>query len=268
MNLPEFDRPPVSEIAIGVQFAPVANFTSAHYGLFWKGHLDPSWVKAQDAPRLMPQFEKFGEGSASPPAAPFFIQSTPQPDRILLINEDDDRILQIQGDRFHYNWRKRQREYPSFDKIFGEFRDYLEKFEGFLAESGLGKPLFNQWELTYFNAIRRGDLWDEPSDWAKIFPGLFTTIDSSSLGLILAPPMSTLKFEIPQRRGNLYIMGSHSRLEDGHEALQLNFAARGPLLPGDSDWDLTTSLNIGHSALVRAFRELASPSARTHWGER
>jgi uncharacterized protein (TIGR04255 family) len=268
MNLPEFDRPPVSEIAMGVQFAPIANFTSAHYGWFWKQYLDQSWAKAQDVPRLPPQFEKFGENATAPSPMPFFFQSSHQPDRILLISEDDDRILQLQGDRFHYNWRKRQREYPSFDKIFDEFRVYLEKFEVFLVESGLTKPLFNQWELTYFNAIGRGDLWNEPSDWTKIFPGLFTTIDSSSLGLIFAPPMSTLKFEIPQRRGNLYVIGNHLRLEDGQEALGVNFAARGPLIAEDKGWDVATSMNIGHAALVRTFRELASPDARAYWGER
>src|SRR5262245_29707669 len=128
-SLPKFERPPVIETALGVQLAPIANFTAGHYGWFWKHYLDASWIKAQDSHRLPPQFEKFGEqGEWQLPGPPVVIQHAPQPDRILLINASDDRIIQLQNDRFHYNWRKRTGDYPSFAKIYPEFRQRLQTF--------------------------------------------------------------------------------------------------------------------------------------------
>ena len=76
------------------------------------------------------------------------------------------------------------------------------------------------------------------------------------------------KFEIPPRRGNLYVVAQHVKAKDGREALQVNLTARGPVIAGDQDWDLASGMAHGHSALVRTFRSIASPEARAHWGER
>ncbi len=40
INTPTFDNPPIVELVIGAQFAPVSKLSSAYYGLFWKklGH--------------------------------------------------------------------------------------------------------------------------------------------------------------------------------------------------------------------------------------
>jgi uncharacterized protein (TIGR04255 family) len=269
-NLPEFDQPPVSEMALGVQFAPITGFTSGHYGWFWKLYLGSIWTKAQDANRLVPQFEKFDEKEMwQVPSPPIVIQNLQHADRILFINDDDDRIIQLQNDRFHYNWRKReQRDYPSFATINSEFRERLQVFETFVRDCGLENPLYNQWELTYFNIVYKGDLWNDADDWAKLFPGLIARADTHDLGLVRVPSISMQKFEIQPRRGHLYVVAQHVKAEDGREALQVNLTARGPVIADDQDWDLASGMARGHAALVRTFRNIASPQARAHWGER
>ena len=219
--------------------------------------------------RLLPQFEKFGEeGAWQVPMPPLVIQGAPQPERILLINEGDDRIIQLQNDRFHYNWRKRGGDYPSFAKIYPEFRPRLQTFEDFVRDSGLEAPLYNQWELTYFNSIPKGELWNSSSDWVAIFPGLFGQIDARENSISIVNPRPACSSSRSPRR-EVVFMSSRStpRLESGEEVLQVNLTARGPVITGDAGWDLETGMAIGHTALVRTFRAIASPKARSHWGE-
>ena len=54
----------IVELVLGVQFAPLLNFTNAHFGWFWKQYLDPSWTKAANAPPVPDQHERFGERQA------------------------------------------------------------------------------------------------------------------------------------------------------------------------------------------------------------
>jgi uncharacterized protein (TIGR04255 family) len=265
-SVPSFERPPVVETAMGVQFAPIGNFTAAHYGWFWKTYLDATWTKTQDAPRMPAQFEKFGENDQWQTLPQIILQEPLQGGRILFINKDDDRIIQLQSDRLVYNWRKRQTDYPSFKEIYPEFRRYLQVFEKFIRESGLESPLYNQWEITYINVVPRGDIWESSSDWGAVFPGLFVDVDTRELGVTRRPSTSTLKFEIVPKRGHLYVAAQHAKVDDGKEALVVNLTARGPLVADDKGWDLATGMFLGHATLVRTFHQIASPEARAHWG--
>jgi len=268
-ELPSFDRPPVVETVIGAQFAPIADFSAAHYGWFWKQYLDASWTKAQDAPRVLKQSEKFGDQFVwSMPAPPVVVQNAGEPDRIIFVNSDDERVIQIQSNKFYYNWRKRQGAYPSFVETYPEFRRCLGAFEGFLRDAKLEGISLNQWELTYINHVPKGTLWNSPSDWSSVFPGLFGRIGSPTAGTCLESLSGMWRFEIPPRRGRLYVSAQHAKIEDGQEVLQVNLTGRGPVVSDDEEWDLSSGMTIGHDVLVRTFRDLASPAALAHWGSR
>jgi hypothetical protein len=58
----------------------------------------------------------------------------------MFINENDDRIIQVQNDRLFYNWRKRGEEHLTFAEIYPEFRENLKIFEDFVRECGLDGP--------------------------------------------------------------------------------------------------------------------------------
>jgi hypothetical protein len=144
----------------------------------------------------------------------------------------------------------------------------LSSLEGFLRDCGLDAPIYSQWEMTYFNAIPRGELWNSPADWASVFPGLFGRFDHRDIGLVCESSSGALKFEIPPKRGRVYVSGQHARMEGGQEILQLNLTARGPVITGEEEWSLDAGMTSGHAALVRTFHGIASASARSHWGER
>jgi uncharacterized protein (TIGR04255 family) len=268
-NLPRFDRPPLVETVLGVQFAPIVNLTAGHYGWFWKGHLDPSWTKAQDAPRLPNQVEKFGDQAGwSIPGLPVVIQGSSEPDRIVFVNSRDDSVIQIQNNKFYYNWRKRQGIYPSFAENYPEFRRYLQIFGDFLREAGLEATPHNQWELSYVNQIPRGALWESPSDWPAIFPGLFGPINLPTAHVTFEAVTGMWRFKIPARKGRLYIVAQNVKTEDNQEVLQVNLTARGPVVAGDDEWGLSAGMTVGHEVLVRTFRDISAPTALTHWGLR
>jgi uncharacterized protein (TIGR04255 family) len=263
-SLPTFDNPPVIETIIGVQFAPLIDFTSAHFGWYWKQYLEPSWLKTLLAPALPDQFEKFG-GHGGWVLPQIQAQDQAEPDRLQIINDTDDRVVQIQNSRFIYNWRKRETEYPSFKSTYPEFLRVFSSFCRFASDASLGEVAVNQWEITYVNHIKKGALWESPSDWPKVFPklfpGAFVNQELEFEGLA-----GQLRFEITPAKGRLHVAIQHLKLgEAGDETLVLQLTARGPVEPNKEGFGLESGITLGHRVLVRAFADMASPLARSYW---
>jgi hypothetical protein len=69
-NLPSvshFERPPVVEVAISVQFQPVTALRTPHLGLFWL-ELRDRFPKIQELPPLPPVIESFGPPASRRPS--------------------------------------------------------------------------------------------------------------------------------------------------------------------------------------------------------
>ncbi len=123
----------------------------------------------------------------------------------------------------------------------------------------------NQWEVTYVNHVPRGVLWNAPSDWPDVFPGLVGRWTDSESKFKPESLTGACRFEIPPRRGRVHAQFQHGKMANNEEVLVLNLTARGPLIPGETGWDLESCMKIGHDALVRIFVELSSRSALDHW---
>src|SRR4051812_26322819 len=98
-HLHSYDKPPVVETVMGIQFEPVPGFTNGHLGLFWarlggrKG-----WPTAKDVPPLVQEFERFGDEQEWAPleTIKFGLSGVPT-SRLQLRNSSGDRMLQIQN---------------------------------------------------------------------------------------------------------------------------------------------------------------------------
>jgi len=263
------DNPPVIEMVIGVQFSPIPGFTSAHMGWFWKKYLDESWSIALDAPRLPDLTENFGDQISWTPQNIFSFMTAvaPESNRVQFTDANRERMLQVQNTRFHYNWQKRSSPYPSFCVNHKEFSRYFGVFNRFLLESGLGITPNNLWEITYIDHIPRGTLWDKPSDWITVFPGLFGSLSCPSGGIEFEGLGGEWRFEITPHRGRLRLSVQLGKVqEQDKEVLVLSATARGPIRDDETGWELDSGLNIGHDAIIKAFRDFASPKALAHWG--
>ena len=165
---PEFERPPVVEVAVSVQFnAPVLD--GPLLMLRWTQVRD-RFPKYAQAPPLPPSHETFD--GPQEPRVEFQIGNTPPAPRLLMISESQTGVLQIQQDRFGYSWRKLgpEHEYPRYRKIRDEFQRELAAFNVFLSEEKQAALSPVQCEVTYVNVILPEGVWNSHSDLAKIVP--------------------------------------------------------------------------------------------------
>ena len=265
----EFERPPIVELVLGVQFAPLSRLTSGHLGWFWKQFLDDQWVSASDAPLLADQFETFEDQGRwrIPGKMQVMLDAKANPPRLQLENATGDRMIQVQESRFHYNWKRRDQLYPSFQRVRVEFDRQLGQFRRFLAASGLGELCPNQWELTYVDGIPRGELWQTVADWHRVLPGLLAGPPSID-GICTENASGEWTFEMTPRRGRLHVAIRQARITDTNETVLLvQTTARGPIGREAND-DLAAGLVQGHSVAVRTFLSITSAEAHAHWGVR
>jgi uncharacterized protein (TIGR04255 family) len=266
-TLPQYDAPPVVEVVLSTQFAPIPGFTAAHAGRFWATLDGQEWTSAEEAPQIDDAFERFGAERvwASPG-----LRLIPggQPARIRIINKDDDHMLQVQPTRFVFNWRRRVGQYPTFSALLPEFLEAFEQFRTHCLSVGIEPLILNQWEVIYVNHIPRDDLWKTPRDWVTIIP----CASFPTTGLEGHEPESfASKWDIviDEVRGRLHVDLRFVRLGDGQgeEALKLQLLARGPI-KDERGFDLESGLNLGHETIVRSFDAMTTPTAHRAWKKR
>src|SRR4051812_48821624 len=113
--LPKFDKPPVAETVIGVQFERLAKFRTAHAGCFWKDHLGDEWPTIEETVRIDDQFERFGDERKWGSLLGFRVMPV-ETQRTQISRADNARMIQIQDSRFVYNWKKTEGPgYPTFE---------------------------------------------------------------------------------------------------------------------------------------------------------
>lgn len=261
--LPDFNKPPVIETVLGVQFVPLQKFTNAHLGAFWKKLPQEEWDNVSDAETLESVFEEFGdERSWVPPGMQLKISRDPSR-RLRIRNHTNDRMIQIQNSRFHYNWLGQGGgEYARFKNIKPEFDEMLNTYKQYITDEKLGEITPNQWEITYVNHIPKGTVWNSPSDWENVFPTISSNNNCSTVGSLESFECK-LHYELEGKRGRLHVEIRHGKRDNTQEILIMNLTARGPIHPDGVQLD--EGLNLGRKAIVRAFAELTGPDAHEFW---
>ena len=267
MSEPQDAAPPVVELVIGAQFSPLVKLTAGHFGLLWN-ELGPDWVNPADGPPLDDHFESFDP--VPPGRLPMFelrLGPVPLPGRFTLTDANQERMLQVQATRFHFNWRRRAGFYPSYTNLIGEFESVFGRFESFVRSQGWAGVQVNQWELTYVDAFPKGEYWQTPADWSAVLPGLFGTLfPADSLGLALEHRAAQWSYEIQPKRGRLHVIGQPGRWgEKAEDVLLLSTTARGPV-GRDGAATLREGLDIGHDAAVGTFRKVIRQGLQAKWG--
>jgi uncharacterized protein (TIGR04255 family) len=262
---PAFDTPPVIETVLGVQFEPLKDLTSVHVGWFWKEYLDRNWNKFTETLALPDQFERFEPTPFAPPQ--IRIGPVKFPGRSQISNPGDGRMIQIQPSQFHYNWNRVRGEYPRYRKVLEEFERHFANFCRFVKQADLGEVVPNQWELTYIDSIPKGALWENPSDWHEVLPGLFSPL--RHVGSVRLEAFGGVwQFEIPPQRGRLHVTVNLAALEsDPTPVLLYQSTARGPI-PKKGGLTLREGLNLGHQAAVDLFLGVTSEKAQKTWGRK
>lgn len=160
----KFENPPIDEIVCGISFDSITELRSGHFGILWQ-KFRPDFPKIEDHIPVDPISR---EELAN-------LNTLPLP-RVWFLHRDENEIIQVQRNRFFYNWRKRRvnDEYPGYKKVVENFERYLSRFQEFLLEENLGDLVPQQYELTYIDLIPKGQGWESPGNLEKIFPNLLS----------------------------------------------------------------------------------------------
>ena len=262
--IPEFSAPPVMETVLGVEFARLENWAVPYFGIFWN-EVKEQFPKYSVKPPLDPQVEQFDK--PKPSSGPQISLLSEPEIRCLFIDSDDRTLIQVQGNRFTYNWLKTgpADSYPHYNEgIRPAFERAWGQFSEFVQGNHLGQVNVVQCEVTYINHLEVGKGWHAASDLAGVFP---CWLGKTSGGFL--PPPENVGFDviyrIPNETGRLRVsMKPAIRNEDGAEILQLTLTARGK--PAGSDLESVLSwLDMGRQWVVRGFTDFTSSQMHRLW---
>jgi uncharacterized protein (TIGR04255 family) len=268
-RLPDFDRPPVVETAIGVDFPPLVGWTVADYGLFWNA-IRSEYPETEAQTPLPSQLERFdAEGRhANPMIGLELVRGEPNV-RCWYRNDSEGRLIQVQRDRFLHNWRKtgQRQEYPRYPDTRRMFEQSWERFLAFLDTERIARPVAHQCEVTYVNHIERGQGWRTMADLPAVCP-LLAGRSSSWFLPDAEVVVLTASYVLPDERGRLHIsIQPGIRNSDQVEILQLQLTARGRP-KSESTSDVLAWLDMGREWVVRGFVDVTSAAMHERWGRR
>lgn len=204
MELPNYSKPPVREVAVSVQFGSIPGFGAPHIGLYWNT-IRGDFPKYEEQPPIPHILE---ETSDVPVSQPVQIQLTNMPGmpRIWFITSSGNQVVQVQTDRFVFNWRKvnDSDEYPRYPVVKKGFLQRWDQFCSFLEDQKIDRPQIDQLELTYVNGISQGEAWTTTSD----LQDLFTTLKwRTRAGFLPMPEVMrwSYKFLLKESFGRLHV---------------------------------------------------------------
>lgn len=261
-NLPKFNKPPVIETILGVDFDPISDFQAPYYGLFLLEVKD-TYKNFVELPPIDSQVERF-EGDSVPIASFRFGY---RPDiRCLFLDKTEKWRLQVQNNKFLSNWAKSltTSKYPNYELTSNKFKTNWNKFLTFLKKNNLNTPVVQQCEVSYLNHIEFGNI----RNLSEIFP--FWNQQSKSNDFLPEAEATSARmiYRIPNNRGRLRVdITPNIRHIDSKKIISLSLTAK--VFPKSSGIkDVVEAMNIGHEWVVRGFTDLTSDKMHKIWERR
>lgn len=261
-GLPEFGKPPLVEVALSLQFAPVPGLTTAHIGLLWQ-KFRSRLPLIQEHPPLDPVLENFDP--PKPPHVDIVFGNKPPVPRVWFLSEAKTELLQIQQDRFVHNWRKTGEDaaYPRYESIRDQFQSEVEAFSHFLNKERLGALSINQCEITYVNHIEFDALETDFGKVEKLITNWRSLRESASLPM---PEELILnwRYRMPDEAGRLHVMVRPAWREQGQRFWTMSLMARGRPSPEGVEGAFAF-FDRGRKWIVNGFTDLTTESMHRHW---
>ncbi len=261
----DYDDPPVTEVAISVQFEQLKKLRTPHIGLLWKEY--KGLTEIEEHPPLDQAFEIFGEEKLIPH---FEISNMPPVRRCWFLNSDETELVQVQQDRFAHNWQRKDtsEKYPRYKNIRETFLEDLIIFIDFLNAHEIGSLNPIQCEVTYVNPIHA----EADSGTLIKLQNLLTVYKAEYFDDFLPEPEDVnlrLRYIIPDDTGapigRLHISAQPVYPQDKPPLYLLNLTARGRPC-GDGKEGVMKFLDIGHEWIVKGFTSITTKTMHSKWG--
>lgn len=259
----KFDRPPVVEVVCGVLFNDLPALRVPHIGLFWSG-VRADFPNTEERPPLTPLIE-LPELVPEQPVQIELLNLLPLP-RVWLVAEDGRRLLQIQRDRFLFNWKRATDDdpYPSYANIIVEFDQWLARFRSFIQSENLGELSYRQYELTYVNHVGAANGLNTGRESAL----LVDHVRAKKKDRFLPPPDNfnwRTSYPLPERQGRLHLLARNALKQDGQPVIRLDVTARG--IPEDHrETGRRLWFDLAHEWITHGFADATLPAMQKIWG--
>ncbi len=221
-----FARPPVDEVVLSVLIRPLDKLLAPHLGEIWKEFKRDGFVNITEHPPVVPAVEKF----PNPTKKPEWRINVPDLPRIWFIHEDDSQIIQVQRDRFTFNWRKMEsdQQYPGFTAILESFETFYNRYCEIITSLEVGPAVPSQYELTYIDQIFQGAGWDTLDSIGKIFNLFVDSQQSDSFWSGAESMILRTSFPVADLNGRLHLtIGNRVKVPEKRNTLQIEFTLRG-----------------------------------------
>jgi uncharacterized protein (TIGR04255 family) len=264
-KLPDFELPPVIEVALSMQFDALLDLRAIHLGDLWDIFGRSDFPSTEEQPPLPPQFEKAGSSRGLLPPQIQILNVPPLP-RYFFISGSGSEIIQIQQDRFVYNWRKREGSdvYPRFEAVEAKFEEYATRLLGYISRKNLGNVRVTQAELTYVNQIQTSGVPGELENVVSVFSGNYTD------NFLHDPEEVQLSLRFPMLRngefcGRLYVDVRPAASLETAAVLNMVLLARGK--PDGNDIKAVRGFfSIAREYIVSGFASITSRQMHLAWG--
>lgn len=245
MSIVHFSNPPISEVVCGVEFnAP--EFSSVHFGQYWQ--------KIND---------KYPEYFDLPPLGDSIISGLPTLRRVWFKSPSTNQLIQLQSDRFFYNWRREdtKEQYSRFENIYANFIEEWNFFNQWWSSISEAPIFIRRYELTYLNQLDSNFGWSSTEDNQKIF-----TFKGREWNGFLPVPnvhVSNLQFLLPDNLGVLFVNTSQGfKAVDQTSVITFELTIRSV----DSSLDIEKWFTEAHNYIVKGFLDLTKQSIHQEWG--
>ncbi len=247
--IPSYIAPPLTEVVCGIQFEALP-LQTRHIGQFWT-EISGDYPLTQDFPPV-PEVGDFPTIN---------ILTMPPLRRAFMATASTEYAIQLQENRFHYNWRKLDPDvkYPRFPAVFDRFLGSWGRFSDFARRQGLAEPRPKRYELAYVNELNSlGHLSVEQAvklfDWQN-FAAQF-----------LPKPQGTniaWSFSLPDQKGSMNASTNRFTKPDGRTTVVLTLLCSGPSAP--ESYSLNEWFETAHEWIVRGFTDLTTQEAQSVW---
>lgn len=257
-KLPKFKTPPVTEVLCCVYFQDLTELHAPHLGDLWRA-LGDDYVRIQTVAPLPPINFSLASLSSLLTQGIEGIQSDQfQLPRTWFINSDDTSLIQVQRDRFVFNWKQNhnQNPYPSYDVVIAAFRKILGIFMKFVDTAKIGKLTLNGIELAYVNHFLFERELTNLSSIESVLPFFSWHANSNPAFKTISAINWHTQFEMPDGDGHLHFtVQTTQRRRDGQALVRADFVTRklAPEIPFNSIWNW---FDKGHECIVTSFADV------------
>jgi uncharacterized protein (TIGR04255 family) len=270
-DLPNFERPPLNEVVLSIQFATLEKLKSVHIGLLW-ARFRTQYPDVTEQATINAEFEIFGAPPQPGPRIKFEQLLAPPMPRYWFEKSGKPDLLQVQQDRIIHNWRKHEDEpiYPRYETVRDRFRAEVDQFVSFLDDEKLGELRPNQCEVTYTNIIELENsesvhdrLPEITSLWTSRFSEPLIDMDFENISIGLQLKM--LEAGKPVGRVHVSFQPAVRTSDPSKQVIKLDITARGrpKQETPESAFDF---LDLGRRAVVKTFAAVTTPSLHSMWG--